>query len=44
VSVRRLGSQDQTVMPLTEAIATLSAEAAPPDVKRNSAGGVDKAA
>jgi threonyl-tRNA synthetase len=34
VSIRRLGSQDQTVMPLTEAITTLAAEATPPDVTR----------
>ncbi|MEO1397306.1 MAG: threonine--tRNA ligase [Pseudomonadota bacterium] len=34
VSVRRLGSKHQTVMPLAEAIATLTEEAVPPDVKR----------
>ncbi len=34
VSMRRMGSQDQTVMPLAEAIAALSAEATPPDLKR----------
>ena len=44
VSMRRLGSQDQTVMPLTEAIAALAAEATPPDIKRSSTGKVDKAA
>ena len=44
VSIRRMGSQDQTVMPLAEAIASLSAEATPPDVKRNASGEVDKAA
>ena len=39
VSIRRLGSQDQTVMPLTEAIATLTAEATPPDVEARDARG-----
>ena len=34
VSVRRLGSQDQQVMPLSEAIAVLAEEAVPPDLKR----------
>ena len=34
VSVRRLGSDGQTVMPLTEALAALVDEATPPDVKR----------
>ena len=34
VSIRRLGSEGQTVMPLTEAVATLAAEATPPDVRR----------
>ena len=34
VSVRRLGSDKSTVMPLDEAIAALVAEAVPPDVKR----------
>ncbi|MEL6948055.1 MAG: threonine--tRNA ligase, partial [Pseudomonadota bacterium] len=34
VSIRRLGSKHQTVMSLEEAIATLSEEAVPPDVKR----------
>ncbi|MFM2422102.1 MAG: hypothetical protein RL291_632 [Pseudomonadota bacterium] len=34
VSIRRLGSPDQKVMPLTEAIAMLKDEATPPDVKR----------
>src|SRR6202022_30332 len=34
VSIRRLGSQDQTVMPLAEAIAALRDEALPPDLKR----------
>lgn len=34
VSIRRLGSNEQTVMPLDEALALLSAEATPPDVKR----------
>jgi threonyl-tRNA synthetase len=39
VSIRRLGSQDQKVMPLAEAIAMLVEEAVPPDVKRAQAGG-----
>jgi len=34
VSVRRLGSDGQTVLPLTEALAALVEEAVPPDVKR----------
>ncbi|MEO0811112.1 MAG: His/Gly/Thr/Pro-type tRNA ligase C-terminal domain-containing protein, partial [Pseudomonadota bacterium] len=34
VSIRRLGSQQQTVMSLVEAIAALSHEAIPPDLKR----------
>ncbi len=34
VSIRRLGSRDQTVMPLDEAIAMLVEEAVPPDLKR----------
>ncbi|MBR0753347.1 threonine--tRNA ligase [Bradyrhizobium jicamae] len=34
VSVRRLGSERQTVMPTDEAIAALMDEATPPDVKR----------
>jgi threonyl-tRNA synthetase len=34
VSVRRLGSDGQTVMPTTEALAALVDEATPPDVKR----------
>jgi threonyl-tRNA synthetase len=34
VSIRRLGSEGQTVMPLDEAIKMLIAEATPPDVKR----------
>jgi threonyl-tRNA synthetase len=35
VSVRRLGSPDQQVMPLDAAIAMLVAEAVPPDVARS---------
>lgn len=35
VSIRRLGSQDQTVMTLEEAIALLKTEATPPDQKRS---------
>ena len=34
VAIRRLGSQAQTVMKLDEALAMLTAEATPPDVKR----------
>ena len=34
VSMRRLGSQDQTVMTLDEAVAGLKDEAVPPDLKR----------
>ncbi|MEL7048537.1 MAG: threonine--tRNA ligase, partial [Pseudomonadota bacterium] len=34
VSIRRLGSKDQSVMPLEEAIAALKDEAIPPDIKR----------
>jgi threonyl-tRNA synthetase len=33
VSIRRLGSRDQTVMPLDEAIAELAKEAVPPDLR-----------
>ena len=35
VSIRRLGSHDQTMMTLQEAIATLAGEAVPPDQKRD---------
>ena len=35
VSVRRLGSESQQVMPLDEALKTLADEAVPPDVKRS---------
>src|SRR5207244_10148380 len=35
VSIRRLGSQDQTVMSLADAIAALRDEALPPDLKRH---------
>jgi threonyl-tRNA synthetase len=34
VSIRRLGSQEQTVMPFAEALAALKDEATPPDLKR----------
>ena len=34
VSIRRLGSQAQTTMPLTEALAMLEVEATPPDLRR----------
>jgi threonyl-tRNA synthetase len=34
VSIRRLGSQDQTVVPLADAIAALRVEAVPPDLRR----------
>ncbi len=35
VSVRRLGSQDQTVLGLDEALAALAAEAVPPDLRHS---------
>jgi threonyl-tRNA synthetase len=35
VSVRRLGVQEQRVMPLTEAVAALAEEAVPPDLRRS---------
>jgi threonyl-tRNA synthetase len=34
VSIRRLGSEGQKVMPLDEALAMLVEEATPPDIKR----------
>jgi threonyl-tRNA synthetase len=34
VSVRRMGVQEQKVMPLAEAIAMLAEESLPPDIKR----------
>jgi threonyl-tRNA synthetase len=34
VSIRRMGSEKQTVMPLDAALAALAAEATPPDLKR----------
>ncbi|MFG1428068.1 threonine--tRNA ligase [Roseixanthobacter glucoisosaccharinicivorans] len=34
VSIRRLGSNEQTVLPLEEALALLAAEATPPDIRR----------
>jgi threonyl-tRNA synthetase len=34
VSIRRLGSPDQTTLTLEEALRTLTAEAVPPDLKR----------
>ncbi len=37
VSIRRLGSQDQQVMGLDEAVAMLAADAVPPDVARKAA-------
>jgi threonyl-tRNA synthetase len=37
VSIRRLGSDGQTVVSLDEALKMLTAEAVPPDVKRNTA-------
>jgi threonyl-tRNA synthetase len=39
VSIRRLGSEGQQVMPLDEALKALAAEAVPPDVKRAKAAG-----
>jgi threonyl-tRNA synthetase len=35
MSIRRLGSQDQTMMSLTDALAALVTEAAPPDLRRD---------
>jgi threonyl-tRNA synthetase len=43
VSIRRLGSQDQTVMPLAEASASLVAEATPPDLRTATHAGVKAA-
>ena len=40
VSIRRLGSDKQQVMPLDAALAALVDEATPPDVKRDATGGV----
>ncbi len=37
VSIRRLGSQAQSSMPLDAALAALAAEALPPDLKRERA-------
>jgi threonyl-tRNA synthetase len=37
VSIRRLGSEGQQVMPLDEALHALASEAVPPDVRRNKA-------
>jgi threonyl-tRNA synthetase len=37
VSIRRLGSEGQTVMPLDEALKMLAEEAVPPDIKRTQA-------
>ncbi len=34
VSIRRLGSRDQTVMPLRDAIKLLKGEAVPPDLRK----------
>ncbi len=39
VSIRRLGSDGQTVLPLDEALKALAAEALPPDLKRAQAAG-----
>ena len=39
VSIRRLGSDGQTVLPLDEALKALAAEAMPPDLKRAQAAG-----
>jgi threonyl-tRNA synthetase len=44
VSIRRLGSQDQTVMSLGEAMAALRDEALPPDLKRVAGARIGKAA
>jgi threonyl-tRNA synthetase len=37
VNIRRLGSQDQTSLPLAEALSALQQEAEPPDVRREAA-------
>ncbi|HAO40678.1 MAG TPA: threonine--tRNA ligase, partial [Afipia sp.] len=37
VSIRRLGSEGQTVLPLDEALKALAYEAMPPDLKRANA-------
>jgi threonyl-tRNA synthetase len=37
VSIRRLGSESQTVLPLADALAALVDEATPPDLKRANA-------
>jgi threonyl-tRNA synthetase len=34
VNIRRLGSREQTSMPLDEAVASLAEEATPPDIAR----------
>jgi len=34
VSIRRLGKEGQTVLPLDKALAALGEEAVPPDVRR----------
>ncbi len=44
VSMRRLGSKDQQVMGVDEAIAALADEAIPPDLKRAKAARVARAA
>jgi threonyl-tRNA synthetase len=38
VSVRRLGKQEQQVLPLAEAVAALAEEAVPPDLRRSGRG------
>ncbi|MGH2342431.1 threonine--tRNA ligase [Segnochrobactraceae bacterium EtOH-i3] len=44
VNIRRLGSRDQAVKPLSEAVAALVAEATPPDIVRRDAARAAKAA
>jgi len=44
VSIRRLGSEEQKVKGLAEAVAALREEAVPPDLKRRHAGPIEKAA
>jgi threonyl-tRNA synthetase len=34
ISLRRLGTQDQQIMPMSDAIALLAEEAIPPDLRR----------
>ena len=44
VSLRRLGEKGSKVLPLSEAVAALAAEALPPDLAREQAAGAEDAA